>query len=167
VQIIDGVGRFAAFGHEPDNKYVYIHCSKFCENIAKREYGWKRTEKKIPDCPVPIDVSYAFGAGALSVKEIAMKHAGVDITRLDESNHAKANVSNISEDDSTSAPKPENAANIGNSNEISASIVDLTSFKQEDNNTSSTQDDSESGVDSSQSSNFVDLTMSPPCTISD
>mmetsp|Transcript_17445 Transcript_17445/g.25803 ORF Transcript_17445/g.25803 Transcript_17445/m.25803 type:complete len:1021 (-) Transcript_17445:135-3197(-) len=54
--------RFLELGFS--NKHtVYIHCSKYCEQIAKTEYGWKEpTQQEKMPCPPPMDISCSFGA---------------------------------------------------------------------------------------------------------
>lgn len=165
-QIIDGVGRFATFGLEPDKKYVYIHCSKQCEDVAKREFGWKKPVRTVPECPAPLDVSYAFGARALSVKEIALKHANMNNTHLQEKNEMNTDSSRVSEDNSMPLSKQENVIDIRSSSKLTDPI-NLTPLKHDENNTTSTQDNSDLGMDSYHSSNFIDLTMSSPCSVSE
>ena len=69
------VPRFEELGFVPNNNYHYIHCSKQCENVAKIEFGFK-PDLNPPKCPAAIDISYAFGANALSLKEIQDMYKG-------------------------------------------------------------------------------------------
>ena len=100
------------------------------------------------------------------MKEIALKHANMNNTHLQERNETNTEIARVSEDNSIPVPKQENIIDIRNGSEITAA-VNLTPLKNDENNTASTQDDSDSGADSSQSSNFIDLTMSSPCSLSD
>mmetsp|Transcript_13286 Transcript_13286/g.24930 ORF Transcript_13286/g.24930 Transcript_13286/m.24930 type:complete len:1045 (-) Transcript_13286:14-3148(-) len=66
----NNIPRFEKLGRKSNNLYHYIHCSKQCEHVATVEFGFKDLKIK-PKCPPSIDVSYAFGKNALSIKEIA------------------------------------------------------------------------------------------------
>jgi SWI/SNF-related matrix-associated actin-dependent regulator of chromatin subfamily A member 5 len=66
------VPRFEKLGFEGNPLYIYMHCSKQCEDVAKAEFGFK-VENTVPKCPKSMDVGYAFGADALDVKGLA-KH---------------------------------------------------------------------------------------------
>jgi len=66
---------FLDLGYEGHPRTIYIHCSKQCEHYAKAELDWKEPESQKMQCPNEIDVSYSFGANALSVQEIAKRRA--------------------------------------------------------------------------------------------
>jgi SWI/SNF-related matrix-associated actin-dependent regulator of chromatin subfamily A member 5 len=67
------VPRYAKLGFEIPHRYVYIHCSDVCKKIAIDEFNWKAPTRQNEECPEAIDVSYAFGANALSVKDLATR----------------------------------------------------------------------------------------------
>ena len=67
------IPRFEALGYTPKVMYNFIHCSKQCENVARIEFGFTGKVDP-PTCPPAIDISYAFGAEALSVKEISDRY---------------------------------------------------------------------------------------------
>ena len=82
---------FLNLGYEGNPRTIYIHCSEQCEDYAKTELGWKEPESQKMQCPNEIDVSYSFGANALSVQEIAKRRAlGLPL---------KLNASNIKQSD--------------------------------------------------------------------
>jgi hypothetical protein len=88
----NNVPRFEKLGRKSNNLYYYIHCSKQCEHVAKVEFGFKDIQIK-PKCPVSIDVSYAFGPNALSLKEIAKlyKDGGSSLSSLNRKSLRKSN----------------------------------------------------------------------------
>jgi SWI/SNF-related matrix-associated actin-dependent regulator of chromatin subfamily A member 5 len=71
------IPRFEKLGRKSNNLYHYIHCSKQCEHVATVEFGFKDIKAK-PKCPSPIDVSYAFGKNASSIKEISKLYKDED-----------------------------------------------------------------------------------------
>ena len=64
------VPRFEKLGFDGNALYQYIHCSKQCEEVAKAEFGFKVDATK-PKLPPKLDVSYAYGANAMDVKDMA------------------------------------------------------------------------------------------------
>lgn len=56
----DGCDRMEKLGYHIKNG-IYIICSKQCEEVAKKEYGWKVPTRDATPCPPPIDVSRYFG----------------------------------------------------------------------------------------------------------
>jgi len=63
------IPRFEELGFEGNPLYLYVHCSKQCEAIAKSELGFNPDSAK-PQLPSKMDVSYAFGSDALDVKSL-------------------------------------------------------------------------------------------------
>ena len=63
------IPRFEKLGFVGNAQYHYIHCSKQCEMVAVREFGFTPEAKK-PKCPPAMNVSYAFGEKALDVNEM-------------------------------------------------------------------------------------------------
>jgi SWI/SNF-related matrix-associated actin-dependent regulator of chromatin subfamily A member 5 len=74
--------RLQKLGYEGNSRTVYIHCSKQCENVARKDFNWKQTNEVVQRCPDDINVSYAFGSEALSVQEIAKKHAEINVQAI-------------------------------------------------------------------------------------
>lgn len=60
-RFLETCDRMHSLGHSIKNG-IYIHCSKACENVAIKEFGYKHPVKTgKPPCPAAIDVSSKFG----------------------------------------------------------------------------------------------------------
>ena len=64
VRFLDKCERMEKLGFDND-RYMYIHCTSKCEDIALEEFGWVppeegKTRERAP-CPLPLDLSECFG----------------------------------------------------------------------------------------------------------
>jgi SWI/SNF-related matrix-associated actin-dependent regulator of chromatin subfamily A member 5 len=67
--------RLEKLRYDGNPRIIYIHCSEHCVGVAKHDFDWKEPSIEKRWCPEEINVSYAFGSNALSVKDIAKKFA--------------------------------------------------------------------------------------------
>ena len=60
VRLLGRCERLEKLGYDSIKKYAYIHCSKECEDIAKKEFGWNPPRRSKRECPPEMDFSHNF-----------------------------------------------------------------------------------------------------------
>ena len=96
------VPRYAKLGFDVPERYVYIHCSDICKKIAIDEFDWKAPTRRMGRCPEAIDVSYSFGADALTIEELAARRMNQAIIDQEYSSRVKVDSLSAKKGDSLS-----------------------------------------------------------------